>query len=497
MQKHIRSYLIVILFVSYLSNSFTQTENLQLNLPQIIELAQSDAPDVLLAKTRFTNNYWRYQSHLANYKPQIDLNSTLPNLNRSIDEIILPNGSAAFVERALMSTSLGLSLRQDIAFTGGSVFATTSLQRIDIFKTQTHPSSKSYLTTPIQVGFVQPLFGFNQLKWARKIEPLNFTESKRAYSEDMEQVAYEASQYFFDVLISQLNVEAALKDKANADTLYAISKGRFEVGRIAETELLQIELSVMNSDADLAESELNLQSSTEQLRNFLGIREASEFSLTPPTTIPGFHVDAEKALEYAQKNRSITVNFDLRLMEAERNVAEAKGNSGLNVNVFGRIGVTQTAPALDEAYKNLLDEERITVGIEMPIADWGKERSRMEIATSNRELTMMQVEQERINFEREVLLKVQQFDLLRNQVRLALRAYEVAQKRHDMTRNRYLIGKIGILELNMAIVEQDAARRSYISSLRNFWVAYYDLRRLTLYDFENDRALIRKLDDLD
>ena len=63
-----------------------------------------------------------------------------------------------------------------------------------------------------------------------------------------------------------------------------------------------------------------------------------------------------------------------------------------------------------------------------------------------------------------------------------------------MSRNRYLIGKILITDLNLALREEAEARRSYVSALRNFWLAYYDLRRLTLYDFETDSPLIETPD---
>ncbi|MFT5384094.1 MAG: hypothetical protein ACI81W_001494, partial [Saprospiraceae bacterium] len=39
--------------------------------------------------------------------------------------------------------------------------------------------------------------------------------------------------------------------------------------------------------------------------------------------------------------------------------------------------------------------------------------------------------------------------------------------------------------------DQDSGRRSYYSALRAFWTAYYELRRLTLYDFEKDQPLVR------
>ncbi len=467
-----------------------QPELYRLTLEQVVQIAQSDAPEIQLAKTRLSNRFWSYQSFLANYRPLINLNATIPNLNRSINSIILPDGREAFIQRSLMTNQLSVSLRQDIALTGGSVFLNTGLQRLDIFATSNNPGSISYLSTPISISFVQPLFGFNSLKWDKRVEPLYYQEAKRSFSEDREETAFRVAQLFFDVLIAQLNLEAAEQEKSNADTLYEISKGRFEVGRIAEMELLQIELSVANAENALAQAMLNLQSSTEQLRNFLGIQRAVRFEMIPPTEIPAFVVDTERALQFALQNRSEIVAYERRLREAERDAARAEGETGLQVNIFGNIGLSQTAGNLSDAYRNPLNQEQINLGLQLPIADWGKQRARREVARSNLDLERMNVSQERVNFERNIILKVQQFDLVRNQVQRALRAYEVSRKRQEMTRNRYYIGKIGITDLNIAVQEQEAARRAYVSALQSFWLAYYDLRRSTLYDFANDRSLV-------
>lgn len=487
--KHLVFWTIALLCIATPGKGQTP-ETYRLTLEQTVKVAQSDAPDVQLAKTRLSNRFWTYRSFLADYKPRIDFDATLPNLNRTISPITLPDGSDIFIQRALMNTSVGLSLRQDVSLTGGTIFANTGLQRIDIFATNGNPSSVSYLSSPISIGFVQPLFGFNGLRWNKLVEPLRYQEATRSFSEDMEQTAYSSVQLFFDVLISQLNMEAAMQEKNNADTLYGISKGRYEVGKIAETELLQIELSVANAESSLAEATLNLQSSTEELRNFLGIQRAVRFEMIPPTVLPSIVVDPDKALNAALQNRSLVLGFDRRLKEAEREVARAKGETGPQVNLFASFGLSQTAPLFSDAYADPLDQEQLTLGLQVPIADWGKAEARRQIARSNLELEQMNISQEKVNFEREILLKVQQFDLVRNQVERALRAYDISKKRQEMTRNRYYIGKIGITELNIAIAEQDAARRSYISALRTFWVAYYDLRRTTLYDFENDKPLV-------
>ena len=176
--KKIFPFLLAILLFS---TAQAQTDTLSISLKEAVALAQRDAPDVQIAGTALTNNYWRYQSFLANYKPQINFGSTLPNINRSIEAITQPDGSDVFINRSLMRNSLNISLEQDIALTGGSIFATTSLQRIDLFATGANPRSVSYLSTPFAIGFQQPLFAFNGLKWDKRIQPLAYEEAQRGY----------------------------------------------------------------------------------------------------------------------------------------------------------------------------------------------------------------------------------------------------------------------------------------------------------------------------
>lgn len=110
------------------------------------------------------------------------------------------------------------------------------------------------------------------MKWRKKIEPVAYQESEKLYSENMENVANRAATLFFDLLFSQLDAVAASQDKTNSDTLLVLSQGRYEVGKIAETDLLQVQLSAMQSETRLAEAQLNMQTNTEQLRDFLDLQ---------------------------------------------------------------------------------------------------------------------------------------------------------------------------------------------------------------------------------
>jgi len=464
---------------------------LRLDLRDVVQLAQSDAPDALLAETRWEGSYWSYQTYLADFRPEIILNAnTLPTFNRSIESIILPTGEQSFKPRSFMENQMSVNIEQDLALTGATFFLGTGLSRLDVFETDGVNASTSYLSTPLNIGFFQPLFQFNSMKWRKEIEPILYEERQKEYSEEMEAVANQASVLFFDLLISQLDAQAAERDKANADTLLVLSRGRYEVGKIAETDLLQIELNAMQAEARLAEAQLNMSTNTERLRDFLGITNTTVFELVPPYELPDVNIDPQEALTYAMQNRSNVIEFQRRLKEAEREVARAKGETGVTASLQGSFGLTQTGPEINDVYRELLDQERVTLSLSVPIADWGKSRGRRALAQSQLELEQRQVQQERENFRRLVLLRAQQFELVRKNVDIAETSLVAARKRYNISYQRYLIGKIPVTDLNLALADQESARRGYLRAVRDFWTALYEIRGLTLYDFVEDRQLI-------
>ena len=55
--------------------------------------------------------------------------------------------------------------------------------------------------------------------------------------------------------------------------------------------------------------------------------------------------------------------------------------------------------------------------------------------------------------------------------------------------NDYLIGKIDITNLFIAQNEKDMAKRSFIQSQKQYWIAYHTLRQLTLYNFQKEKVI--------
>mgnify|MGYP000695859060 CR=1 FL=1 len=74
------------------------------------------------------------------------------------------------------------------------------------------------------------------------------------------------------------------------------------------------------------------------------------------------------------------------------------------------------------------------------------------------------------------------------------KAQEIAIKRYEITKKRFVLGKITITDLNLALQEKDRSVLRYLNSLEKFWTDYYTLRRLTLYDFIKNEKI--KIDDI-
>ena len=48
--------------------------------------------------------------------------------------------------------------------------------------------------------------------------------------------------------------------------------------------------------------------------------------------------------------------------------------------------------------------------------------------------------------------------------------------------------------MTLASSRRQEANKNYIEALKNYWLSYYKLRKLTLYDFEMNIPLARKFD---
>ncbi|MCD4833150.1 MAG: TolC family protein [Bacteroidales bacterium] len=491
--KYNKIYLIVLFSIVFLPLTAQEKVIEELTFNEVMQLAREQSPDAIMAKHQFRANYWEFRTYKADLRPNLSLGTTFPDFSRAIKKYQKEDGTYSYVEDNLNSSTLNLNLRQNVGFTGGQIFATSNLTRLDVFGTD---QSTSYLSTPVSIGYRQPVMFYNEYKWQKRIEPLKYEEAKKKYISSLEDVSLKAVSYFFDLALAQQNLQVARINYSNADTLYQIATGRYNIGTIAENELMQMELSVLNAGSSLNSALVDLEIGKFRLRSFLGFNEKVDLILIISKEIPELTVDVDQALEIARTNNPDIIAFERQLIEAQRDVAKAKSDKGLQADLYASIGYTQQSEEFSDVYINPQDQQRLTLGLNIPILDWGLGRGRYKMAQSSQEVIRTTVEQSRNDFVQSVYLNVMQFNLQDDQLLIAAKSDTIAQKRYDMTKQRFLIGKVDVLDLNVSLSEKDVAKTNYISALRKYWSNFYNLRKITLYDFIKDQSLDTDFDEL-
>lgn len=458
-----------------------ESDTLYLSLQEAIELAQKQSLDILAARHSFRSSYWNYCYYKANYYPSLTFSST-PNFNHSINTITLPDGTSQFIPQNQLTTNAVFTLNQNIPFTGGNLFLQTSLTRLDILDDDAH----FYKSTPLLIGYQQSLFGYNQLKWDQKIEPIRYESAKKKYVEALESVGYQTIVRFFNLASAQTNLTISEINFANADTLYRFARGRYEIGTITENDMLQLEISKLSEENNRLNEQLNAASCMQDLRSYLGIKENRPVVVVIEKSIPVSFIPTAEALSHALTSSSDMLYLEeLRLM-SESEVAFAKSERGIKADLYMQFGLEQTSTEIEAVYRSPRSQQHIEVGIRLPILDWGRGKGRVQVAKSKRDMVMAEIEQTQNNFEMNIIRYINQFNLKSKQLKVVEQMDETANKRSEVARRLYLLGKSNLLDLNASIAEKDMAKRNYINTLCSYWTLYYTIRRYTLYDFEQN-----------
>ena len=155
------------------SAAATETDTLVLSLQDAIRLAQEQSPSAQSARNTFLAAYWNYRYFRANYLPSVTLSSA-PYINKEMNKITQSDGTASFIQQDQFGADLTIKVNQNVSWTGGSLFLKSSLSRLDEFQ----KNATAYSSKPLVVGYEQSLFGYNALKWDRRIEPIRYREAR-------------------------------------------------------------------------------------------------------------------------------------------------------------------------------------------------------------------------------------------------------------------------------------------------------------------------------
>jgi len=457
-----------------------------ITLEEAISLAQQRGHQSAAARATRDAARYRNQAFGSLLLPQLSLGGSVPAYNRSIIAVVQPDGSTQYRPQQQTNATLSMQLTQKLPVTGGDLFLSSSLGRLTRTGTQ---SSETWSSTPFSVGIRQALFRPNAARWDRLEQRARSGLDERTYLEAEEDIALQTTDLFFNVYAARVAYNNAVTNAAVNDTLYRLNSGRFDVGRIGENDLLQSELALLRARTSVEGARLQYDRATAALRLALDIPTGVPLEVAVTPAVPVYDADTARAVRYALQNGATVSSVELQAVQARRRVTEAKLANGPGATLQASYGYNQVAPSAAVAYQNLLEARQLTLSVQVPLWNWGSHGEGVRAAEADRDRVTTLAEATLDQLAHDAHFAALQLAQARRNVALYAKADSVAGRRFEVAYNRYTIGRITIDNLYLAQSEKDQAVGQVAESLRAYWRAHYQLRRLTLYDFAADQPI--------
>ncbi len=471
--------------------SFAQ-RTVHLNLERTIELANDSSLTAFRNRNMYLSGYWEYRSYKANRLPSLTLNLMPAQYYRYITQRYDSNKDMdVYREQQMFSAGGGLSIQQNLDLTGGTFYIESDLEYMRNFG---DTKSTQFSSVPFRIGYQQSLLGFNAFRWDRKIEPLKFEKVKKEFIYNSEQVSEEAVRYFFALAMAQVDYRMAKDQVESADTLYNIGRQRHKIAAISQADLLTLELDKVNAYNSLENAQISLKRAMFSLASFLNMDKDTHIEIDVPSRPRNLVIPIEDALAKAKENNPSYLEQQQAVLEAERNVNRTKVESRFNASLNASVGFNQVAENFRDAYRKPLQQDLVSVSVSIPLIDWGVRKGKYNMAKNNLNMAEIAARQEEISLEEEVTMTVGDFNIQQRLINSAEEALDLAVMAYEQTRQRFIIGKADVNSLAMALNRQQEAQKNYILALQNYWMNYFKIRRLTLFDFESGFSLSDKFD---
>ena len=477
MKKGILTYTIFTFLL--LISSVRAQDTLQLNLTDVVDMARSQSLDAKSAAVQKVNAEWQWRLFQSELLPKLNMNLTALNFQQAVQPIVQQDGSINFLEIAQNRSSATLEVQQLIPFTGGNVFVRTNLERFDNFSND----AIGYGGSPLEIGLSQPLFAYNRYRWLRKLAPVRYEEARLGYSADLEQSAYDAVLLFFALSLNQINREIAFTNLSTNKSVVNIAKEKYTMGKISKDEYLQAQVLLKNSEIETMNANLRNAEAVNELKTHLMIKGNTGISLSLPDELPIRSIDFQEVWSRCQTHSVELIRQQRRLLEVKDQEAQVRGETGITGSLTASLGYAAQSNDISDYLNNTNNLQTVGLQINIPILDWGAAKARRKRVEARRMLVEQNIEQEKADFKQEVIALVGAYNTLKDQLPIVKQSKELAEERFVIAKGRYIAGDIKLIELNLAMTQKDTANRSYVDTLRLFWLTFYRLRIFGFSDF--------------
>ena len=454
-----RSWQYIILFIStFCTTALGQDTTFKLTLHQALAKGLESSIEVKAARYQYIDVYYAELVKRSQLKSNVEINGNLPNYIRTVQDITQPDGFIAFQPIQYNNSALNMVASKVIAETGARIYAVTDLQRFDNLANK----STNYNGLPIRVGIEQPLFQHNPYKWIKELSPIRVKVAERNYQSTIEELSLKIVGGYFNLLAVQLDLEIAISNEANSDTLYKIALERYDLGKISQDDLLQLKRELVLAQKEVEAAVVQLKNQKDLFLTTLGASGMPLDALQIPNALEYYNIDYDMAVQKAKSNRPELHQNQYDQIVARRDLDLAKKSNNFDASLIASAGLVRSATLFEDIYRDPQNEQALSLTFRMPIVQGGQRKAELKRFEAQLEFSGSAQEQIHREIETNVIVLCRALENSMNQLELAEELSTIAQERYQISKNRYLYGDISITDLTLSIREKDNTQRQYL-----------------------------------
>lgn len=487
--------------------SGAQAMEYTLNLDQAIAIALEKSYDMKTLRLSLTESEERLVAAKGRFKTNADMSLQLPDWREAVTSIPVQDALPVYNTTGTIQYYSRFNLNQPLPTNGRISLSSSAYHRsVSTYRaTYDEDLKRKEIYTSVSLDFSQPLFTINTLKLGLKQADLNYELASRRYNRGELEIVYDVTAAFFN-LYRAIREHKIAKDNVDQQyELYDIASKKFNAGLIPETEALEMEVDLAQSQNQLVQTQSAMESSRDMFKQLIGMQLEDSISVETAFEIDSFAVDLDFAIKQALENRTEIRESQIQVDLARINVKQADARSEISGELWASyelVGVSDGGLPYSSEPRTLWDSSlddmnrrpnNRSVGftLTVPIFDWGVNGAEVQAAKATLNTRELDLAEQQKTIVRQIRDVVRRLEESMNSLRVLQKRESVAQRNFDITLERFNNGDITSLVLANNRDRLISAKTAYLNAYIEYKLAVADLKRRTLWDFKTNTSLVK------
>lgn len=469
-------------FVFFIS-TITSAQTIRiLTFEEALATARKNSPDIRQARLSLERSREMLNAQEASLKSRFSF--TLEPFFYSREKTF-NNFFSTWNESEIKSSSGLFTIAQPILLTDGTLALQNQFGWRDSYSEFQDTKSETF-SNNLYISYDQPIFTYNRTKLALEEVRLDLENASIFYRLQELNLERSVAESFYTAYQAKMSLQVAREEYANRDQSYQIIKNKVDAGLAAKEELYQAELDRTTSKSQVQNEEVALQNALDDLKRLLGIDIFEDITVQAEIVQTPVDIDIDRAINHGLKNRLELRQRNIDLQLARANVVTASATNEFKGNISLNYGILGNSEEFRDVYEVPTKNQRVSLTLDIPIWDWGEQKSRIKAAEASMRKSDLTLEEEKTS----ILIGIRRaYRSLQNQalqIQLARENVKSAQLTYDINLERYENGDLTSMDLNLFQNQLSQRKIGLVNAQINYKIQLLGLKIESLYDFQKD-----------